>query len=167
MRLKLMTQLLTLQIQVLLLQVQILRKKLERELGLFKVAQASLGVDISPLDAVSDDLGCAESVSWIIRKVISDFPIITGTWTLNKKLSEDLRFERVYYYHPGTIIISPTGSGNGKIPGHVGICGEGQDIMSADSFDGVFKLNFTQNTWRSRYGQLGGMPIYYYRLIIK
>ena len=163
MKFKLMVQILSLQIQVLMLQVQVLTKKLEERLAIYRIAHASLGIDISPLDAVNDELGCAESVSWVLKKAIG-FPIITGTWTLNKYLSEDPRFEKVYEPEPGIVIISPTGTGNGSISGHTGICGENDNIMSSDSSDGIWKLNFTQYSWVSRYGKWGGFPIIYYRL---
>ena len=163
MKFKLMAQILSLQIQVLMLQVQVLTKKLEERLAIYRIARASLGIDISPLDAVNDELGCAESVSWVLRKAIG-FPIITGTWTLNKYLSEDPRFERVFEFEPGVIIISPTGTGNGNISGHVGICGEGDNIMSSDSDNGIWRLNFTQYSWEKRYLKQGGFPITFYRL---
>ena len=158
-----MAQILSLQIQVLLLQVQVLTQKLEKRLAIFRIAQASLGVDISPLDAVNDELGCAESVSWVLKKAIG-FPIITGTWTLNKHLSEDPRFEKVFEPEPGVIILSATGTGNGSISGHVGICGENDNIMSSDSRDGIWKLNYTQWSWANRYVKLGGFQVIYYRL---
>ena len=162
---ELMQKILMLQIQALTLQIQILRKKIEEMTAVYRMARSSLGYDVSPFDVVNDELGCAESVSWIFRKVVGNFPIITGTWTLNEYLKWDKRFQKVDSYQPGTIIISPTGSGNGKIRGHVGICGEGENIMSSDSNDGVWKMNYSQQTWKSRYGELGGFPIYYYQLI--
>jgi hypothetical protein len=150
------------QLQVLQLQLQILMKRLELRLAIFKIAKASLGIDISPLDVISDDLGCAESVSWVLKKAIG-FPLITGTWSLLEYLKKDNRFEQITESETGCIIISATGTGNGKIRGHVGIVGENK-IMSSDSLDGIWKENYTSLTWKERYGQQGGMPIYLFRL---
>lgn len=132
---------------------------------LFIEARNWLGKDASPLDIASDELGCAESISNIISKV-TDFPIITGTWTLWDKMDKDPRFKRVAENNGrGTIVISPTGTGNHKIRGHAGILGEGVDIMSATSRDGIFRTNYTIGSWKERYKGIGMFPIYYYKLV--
>lgn len=131
---------------------------------LFEAAVASLGVDASPNDAAPDELGCADTVSNIIRKVLPDFPIITGTSTLWSRLQSDKRFERVGVPEVGAVIISPTGNGNGTFPGHTGICGEDGVIMSNNSYNGKFEANYTQKTWEARYMRKGGFPMMFYRL---
>lgn len=138
----------------------VLKKLPER---LYDVSVASIGTDASPSDKAPDELACAETVSELINKVIT-FPIITGTWTLWDKLRTDTRFEKISEAELGAIIISPTGTGNGSIVGHTGICGVGDKIMSNSSATGKFEQNFTQQSWRDRYKQKGGFPIYYYRL---
>jgi len=131
---------------------------------LHKAARAALGSDASPNDAAPDELGCADTVSNILRKVIP-FPIITGTWTLDERFRTDKRFELVTSPLPGDIIISPTATGNGSIVGHVGIVGENDIIMSNDSFqDGHFLENFTMKSWEKRYKDKGGFPIRFFRL---
>ena len=141
-----------------------LRTKKRRDL-LYGQARLFLGRDASPLDLVNDDLGCAESVSCIIAKV-TQFPIITGTSSLNAYLARDPRFQnRNDDFAPGTVIVSPTGSGQAKIRGHVGIFGENETIMSASSIDGLWKQNFTLQTWRRYYEEAGGLETFYYTLI--
>lgn len=153
-------------IERMIAQIQAMLEKL-REEGtlqeqLYLKAKATIGRDASPSDLVHDDLGCAESVTNIIDKVI-EFPIITGTWTLWDTLQKDPRFARVSEANGrGTIVLSPTGTGNGKIRGHVGIMGDGKAIMSADSRDGVWRENYTVEAWSARYRQLGGFPVYFY-----
>lgn len=132
---------------------------------LFNAAETMIGFDASPLDFVGDDLGCAESVCNIINQVI-ELPIITGTWTLWNRFRNDRRFQHTLNSREvGTIIISPTGTGNGSIRGHVGIVGENETIMSANSFTGRWEYNYTLKMWRERYEKKGGFPTYYYKLI--
>lgn len=132
--------------------------------SLHDAAKGVIGQDASPSDLAPDELGCAESVSNIVRKVLPDFPIITGTWTLEQKLKTDKRFTRVLTPSKGTIVISATGTGNGKIAGHVGIFGDGV-IMSNDSATGKFMPNFTLEGWTKRYKGIGGFPINYYDVV--
>jgi len=130
---------------------------LKKRKTLYAVAVSYLGRDASPSDIAPDELGCAESVSVIIRDVLPDFPIITGTWTLNERLKSDPRFKAVTVPMPGTIIISPTGtSSSKKVPnGHVGILGGGDTIMSNDSNDGYWKENYNLATWSKRWSNEG------------
>ena len=130
---------------------------------LYQVALARLGTDVSPLDRAPDMLGCAESVSELVRKVYPDFPIITGTSSLWRLLDMDPRFKKVSIPMPGAIIISPTGTAPTKMPGHVGIMGMGDQIMSNSSATGQFKQNYTMATWKARWGA-AGFPIYFYQL---
>jgi len=132
---------------------------------LFEYAENSVGQDLSPADLVSDDLGCAESVSMLLRKVIN-FPIITGTWTMWDRLRSDTRFISVSADPAvGDIIISPTGSGTGTIRGHVGVLGKDNIIMSASSANGKWERNYSLERWNEWYVGIGGFPIYYFRLI--
>ncbi len=138
-------------------------RKSKQEL-LYQRAKLTIGRDASPLDIVNDDLGCAESVTQIISKIVP-FSIITGTWTLNDRLQKDHRFSRVNENAgPGTIIISPTGTGNGRIRGHVGILAQNKAIMANDSVLGVWRQTYTVESWRERYQKHGGFPIFFYRL---
>lgn len=134
------------------------------EKSLLAAAKVALGTDASPDDNVPDELGCAETVSTLIGQVV-DFPVLTGTWTLWDRLRSDERFKEVTSPEPGDIVISPTGTGNGTIAGHVGIVAEYGRIMSNDSADGTFDQNYDLETWRQRYAVKGGFPVYYYRLI--
>ncbi len=138
--------------------------KKPRQEQLYDWAVLFLGWDASPLDIVNDDLGCAESVTGILSKVIS-FPIITGTWTLNEHLLHSQLFKSGNENSGrGTIIISPTGLGNGSIRGHVGILGDNKEIMAANSRNGLWSVHFNVRTWTMRYWKQGGFPIYYYTL---
>lgn len=132
---------------------------------LYQQAILHIGYDASRFDLVNDDLGCAESVSTLLSKVVS-FPIITGTWTLNNYLANSPLFKRTSESAGrGTIIISPTGTGNGKRRGHVGILGDNKSIMSANSLTGIWQENYTISSWYNQYRRTGGLPIFYYSLL--
>jgi len=140
--------------------VATLREKLHTE------ARGRLGTDVSPRDLVVDNLGCAESVSNLIKTQLPNFPLITGTWTLWDYFNKDRRFAKTLDPKPGTIIISPTATGNGMIRnGHVGIFTEGGVIMSSDSTSGYWMENYTIQKWVDRFRMQGGFPIYYYDLV--
>lgn len=144
--------------------LRIIIKSMTNNTTLYEKAKTYLGKDASPRDRAPDEVGCAESVSTIIQDVLPDFPIITGTYTLWKRLEADPRFRRVTVQMPGTIIISPTGTVKANIPGHVGIFANGELIMSNDSFKGTWQENYNLTTWHNRWGK-AGYPNYYYQLI--
>ena len=132
--------------------------------ALFLHAEDALGRDVSPADRAPDELGCAESVCMLIREIVP-FPLITGTATLDEALARDIRFaEHSESAGPGTIIISPTGMGNGKIRGHVGIVGRDSKIMANESASGRWLYGYNLTTWLNYYGGVGGLPVYFYTL---
>lgn len=138
--------------------------KEETNTSLVDIARSTIGVDASPDDLVDDDVGCAESVSNIIRQKFPDFPIIPGTWTLWDRLENDSRFTRVDNPKPGDIIISPTGTvRNAPFVGHVGIMLDEERIMSSTSATGLWEQNYSIDSWVSRWAA-AGYPIYLYRL---
>jgi hypothetical protein len=131
---------------------------------LYDAAVAALGTDASPNDLAPDELGCAETVSSIIRKVLPDFPVITGTATLWERFISDGRFTEVTGTpQAGDIIISPT-QPQRPFPGHTGIFLGEREIASNDSRTGTFAQNYVLNTWKGYYGAKGGYPVYIYRL---
>lgn len=153
--------------QIMLLEraVRLLQIKLARTKPTIHTAAVKyLGTDASPRDLAPDALGCAESVSNVIRDVVPDFPIITGTWTLWDRLKKDKRFRQVHTPMPGTIIIAPTGTVRSNIPGHVGIFGPGKEIYSSNSDTGIFEQNYTLESWNQYYGD-AGYTSYMFQLI--
>lgn len=125
------------------------------------------GTDLSFL--VPGEVGCAEAVSRVIHEVLPDFPIITGTATLDRALSRDYRFRAVLAgeeIQAGDIIVSPTGSGNGNLSnGHTGIFVEGKRIYNNNSDSEQWLPTYTQQAWAARYKLFGGFPMNVYRLI--
>lgn len=127
----------------------------------YQTALKYLGVDASPSDIVDDVVGCAESVTTILRQHVK-MPIIPGTASLYAYMLNSPLFKRVSIPMPGDIVISPTGMGNGKIQGHTGIVGQNNIIMSNDSFTGKWMANYTILTWRARYADKGKLPVVYF-----
>lgn len=136
---------------------------------LYMTAVSFLGVDASPKDEAIDDVGCADSVSQVVKFAFPE--AIKGsisTAELFTQLHNSKRFARVSDIRAGDIIISPTGMGtNPKMPhGHVGIVGEDEVIMSNNSNNGLWTANYTVTTWADRYRKIGGYPLYFFRALM-
>ena len=134
---------------------------------LYIAAVSSLGTDASPNDIAPDELGCAETVNAVHRKAFG-YEIGGGISTnlVYKALISHPKFIGVDKPLEGDVIISPTGYGNGKLSnGHTGIMGKDGVIMSNDSATGLFKENYTLQTWRGYYEARGGYPVKFFRRI--
>lgn len=126
------------------------------------------GKDFTPDYPTSDEVSCALAVTTILNQVDPTIPIITGTWTLDDYLAKSSKFERVSEPigdpKAGDIVISPSGLGNGNFPGHVGIYIDKFNIMSNNSYTGLWEKNYTRESWRNRYYYKGGFPVRLYRM---
>lgn len=140
-------------------------KRLTMKPTLADVARKYLGTDASPQDNAPDDVGCSESVTTILKSVYPETPIILGTWSLWLYLRDPKNgWVEVTDPQPGTIILSPTGTGTGI--GHVGICMENDLIASSNSFGvlkGKFTENYTQQSWNKKYTVGQKMKTFLYR----
>lgn len=134
---------------------------------LFATAISCLGIDASPQDIAPDELGCAETVYDILARAFPlnvGFPLVISTSKLYDALKSSSKYIKIDQPLEGDIIISPTGYGNGGLSnGHVGIKGELDKIMSNSSFTGKFEENYTIVTWKARYTDIGGYPMFYFR----
>lgn len=136
---------------------------------IYNTAKANLGKHLTMNPAVSQEVGCAESVSKILS--LAGIPAIpqagiAGTAQLYQWLSTNPHFLRVEAPVQGAVIISPTGYGNGTIEGHTGILGafgintpNEYGILSNNSDNGLFQEKWNLLTWYEYYGQKGGLPI--------
>lgn len=132
---------------------------------LYLEAVLSIGKDASPIDLAGDSNGCAESVTNVLRKILPEVPVILGTYTLLEHLKQSPRFQQTVFLRPGTIVICATGTGNGRIQGHVGIVGKQAIIMSSDSATGLWLENFTYGSWYHKYHNVGGFKVYLFAVI--
>ena len=135
---------------------------------LFTTAKNFLGRDVTPKDGVPDSVACAETVNAIYEEAFGE-QIGGGasTYNLYYALKKHFNFEQVETPQPGDIVISPTGipvMPGGKLTnGHVGIVGEAGVIMSNDSATGLFKENYTLQTWKERYVDKGKYLMCFFR----
>lgn len=133
----------------------------------FHAAVQALGKDIVPDSVVEDELACAAVVNAIHEKAFG-FPIggTTSTYRMYEALKDNPFFKRVSEPLEGDIIISPTGYGNLNImTGHVGIVGERSKVMNNSSRTGKFVEFYTLDSWKKRWVERGGYPVYYYRRV--
>lgn len=110
-----------------------------------------------------DEVGCAESVTRILNTLDNDLcPIITSTWTLSEHIRlNSNRFIEVPYPQDGCIVLAATGTGNGKIRGHVGIYDNGR-IWNNNSLLGKWQKSYSLLTFKERYQHKGGFKVRYF-----
>lgn len=135
---------------------------------LYNVAKESLGKHMTLNQNVSAEVGCAEAVSKVLQNAgVAGIPAlgIAGTSALYDFLHEDVQFDEVTTPQAGDVIVSPTGwPGAVLAHGHVGIVGN-YGILSNDSQTGLFKENWTLETWRKYYSDYGNLPTKYFRYV--
>lgn len=129
---------------------------------LYDIAYSCIGIDMAP---TQDAFGCAEAVYYVLKKAgvqgLPKQPIVSSL-ELDKWLQA--HFERIDEPEVGCVISSPTGAGNGRIRGHVGIVGK-HSIMSNNSNTHEWDYHWKLDKWKNYYGDYGGLPIRYYRWI--
>jgi uncharacterized protein YycO len=132
---------------------------------IYLTAYSNLEKDVTPNDEVPDEVDCADTVSTILK--MAGYPIgnIVSTTEMYKYLlDKPAEWELVSIPSRGCVIISPTGYGNGKmIHGHVGIMGEDGKIMSNNSYNGLLQTGYNVDTWKIRYVDKGGFPIFFFK----
>lgn len=141
---------------------------------LYTAAKNALGTHQTLNDNVPADVGCAETVSAILKTAGVQVPTegIAGTSALFAWLKTNPRFTQVASPEAGDIIISATSS-MGKIShGHVGIMAmfnvqynDDYGIISNDSDTGIVREKWSLKTWISYYQNFGGLDVGYFRLL--
>lgn len=146
----------------------------EKQQVLYNTAYEFLGKDASPADNAPDDLGCAESLSKVIQTAFPElnFPTLLSTRQMYEYFTHSPSFEVATEEDYGIIVISVTGTGNGKVlNGHVGIVGKYTSfdgtpwIMSNDSRFGTWEASMTLDMWNRRYKERGGMETLFFRVV--
>lgn len=135
---------------------------------LLQVCTDALGTDASPSDEAPDELGCANSVTELLRKVYPETPKINGTWTLYQYLlNPKNKWKQVNEYEAECVVISPTGLGTGT--GHTGIVMEDNTIASSNSFGlnkGRFTKNYTPQVWEKKYTGGQKIPTFIFKRVV-
>lgn len=139
---------------------------------LYDAAYSFLGEDASPQDNAPDEFGCVDSLVGVLDKAFPalHIPSLISTITLARYLEDSPHFMELPGPEAGCIILAETNTGNGKVSnGHVGICGKrlSEDgslwVMSNDSRNGLWSVNFTVKGWERYYERLGGMKTRYFK----
>lgn len=130
----------------------------------YALAKAEIGVHLSLNEAVPWGVGCAEAVSWLLKHFgVLNLPAggIEGTASLQAFLIDNPQFQEIYTYTPGAILVAATGTGNGKIRGHTGVCGH-TSIMSNNSETGRWDTQWNEERWVAYYEGYGGFKTRYF-----
>ncbi len=129
---------------------------------LYQVAFDCIGVDMAP---TQDALGCAEALYHVMKKAgVPNLPKtpIVSSFEIDKWCQQNLT--KVDTPQAGDIISSPTGLGNGRVRGHVGIVGK-HSIMSNNSSTFKWDYHWKLDEWEAYYGGYGGLPVRFYRWV--
>lgn len=139
---------------------------------LYTLAKSLIGQHLTLNEAVPWMVGCAEAVSAVLHRFgTPGVPAkgIEGTAALLAFLTDSPAFQETNEYEPGNIIISATGTGNGRVRGHVGICGVNQ-IMNNNSETGKWGTTWSLNgpaavgqNWTQYYHVYGGIPTRFFK----
>lgn len=132
---------------------------------LYEFARTQIGKDASPSDLADDTVGCAESVTNVLKYAGFWETIILSTWSLWRALETDLRYEEVFEPLPGDVIVYATDTGTGKIKhGHTGVVSFDGFVMSNNSNTGLWDEHLTLTSMKAYYEDLGGFPKHLFRV---
>lgn len=132
---------------------------------IYQEALKWIGLDASPKDQAADEVACVESLCNIVRQVMP-MPDLFNTKELLEYCNKSKHWRRTEEPKRGNLIISATGTGNGKIPhGHCGIHNGLGWIMSNTSANGKWERNYSIEGWVKRYRQTGGMRLFYFEAV--
>jgi hypothetical protein len=145
--------------------LQMILDRLLFKKSLLTVIEESIGTDASPHDLAPDELGCAETVTTILKRIYPQMPILVGTEALYQYLQHPSNgWERIDTPEIGCIVISPTGMGKKGTHGHVGFV-LADDVIASNSSRkeslGKFIKNFTVNTWLTYFSGMSYPTLYY------
>lgn len=131
---------------------------------LYTFALTFFNTDPTPKDEQYDGVACVHSLTTILNKYFG-FPIMTYTPVLLAHLKTDARFKAINEFKEGSIIVSPTESGNGSIIGHTGIIGRNGKILSNSSATGLWNDKYDCVSWVDRYSRKGGLSLYIFEVV--
>lgn len=126
---------------------------------LYDLSKSLLGTRLGKDKSIPWGVGCANACTDVlIRAGVKGLPPkgIAGTASLLSFLEDSPEFKEVQEYTPGAVIINATGTGNGKIRGHVGIAGF-HTIMSNNSETGFWDSHWNWTRWYNYYEKYGGI----------
>ena len=126
---------------------------------LYDLSKSLLGTRLGRDKSIPWMVNCANACTDVlIRAGVKGLPPkgIAGTAALLSFLEDSTEFKEVDVYTPGAVIINATGTGNGKIRGHVGLAGY-HTIMSNNSETGFWDDQWNWERWYNYYEKYGGI----------
>lgn len=135
---------------------------------LYTASYACIGKEMSPKDLAPDEYACVESLEGVYHLCKGTFiggsKQLLSTLELITMLRVHPDFKEVGTPTPGCVIVSATGTGNGKIRGHCGVVGK-TNIMNNNSRTGLWEANYTVEQWKDRFERYGGMKTRFFRCV--
>ena len=151
---------------------ELIQKKNPMNDFIYYKAKSFLGRHLTLDESVPKETGCAQAVSYVLKACGYDVGAkgISGTYELNEWLKKNAKVVRESDIMEGDIICSATGTGNGKIRGHVGVIAKENlvykndfGIMSNDSQTGLWRVNWSYKQWCGYYKKYGALSTNIYR----
>lgn len=145
---------------------------MENNKKLLNYIKANLGKD---LNDNYNELGCAQTVNNIAKNALG---YVVGGGASTAQMLKEIEEFSIYLDNPnwkevskmearaGDIILSATGTGNGKIAhGHVGFLGENGIIYSNNSAKDMLDNHLTAQDWKNYFVLKGGFSVRYFRAV--
>ena len=146
----------------------LMQEQTESRKKIYAKAKELLGTDVTPEDNVSDIYACVETVWTIVKEATGHSiggSILVGTPKLYECLIKDELFKEVTEPLAGDIILSVTGTGNGKLSnGHAGIIAF-YGILSNNSDNGLLQEKLSLQSWKAVYEDFAGFKTHFFRMI--
>lgn len=138
----------------------------ETETALYNAAKANLGVHLTLDPSVPPEVGCAECQSKLMQ--LANIPVpkkgIAGTAMFLAWLETNPDFEERFEPEQGAIIVFATGTGNGKVEGHIGTFAaynlmyvNDWGVCSNDSNTGTLREQWSYKEMLAYYEAYGGI----------
>lgn len=130
--------------------------------SLYLIAKENLGKHLTLNNAVSEEVGCAEAVSWVLLNAGYDIPT-GGIANVNGMIAWMLAngFKEIDAPQVGAVITAHSPDINNPNFAHIGVCGKSW-IMSNTSSNGLFQANYSYQGWQNHFGIMGSVSRYFY-----
>lgn len=129
---------------------------------IYNVAAANLGRHLTLNNSVSEEVGCAEALSWILLNAGFNIPA-GGIANVNGLIDWMLQngFEELHAPITGAIIAAHNPDRNNPNFAHIGVCLK-TGIGSNTSANGLFQENYSYQGWNNYFGSHGSHTRYFY-----
>lgn len=130
--------------------------------SLYNLSKSLIGQHLTLNPTVPKEVGCAQAMSFVLKKFGCDIPKNGISSTVEMKKWLDINFDKVDAPQRGSVMIAVTGTGSKKeYRGHVFVYGN-EASMSNDSSTGLWKAHWFNENAKKYYGGTLGIPLHYY-----